>query len=131
MQDPRQDIPQDPAAGDAYALYRRGMQLLEEQHFMQAALSLEQARDIEPDKASIREALGRAYFRAASYAAAAEEFAKVLELHPVSDYAHFCLGRSYEKLGDRRAASRHFTLACGMAPKRQDYKIYRDRLRGD
>lgn len=131
MQDPQQDIPQDPAGGNAYALYRRGMQLLEEQHFMQAALSLEQARDIEPDKASIREALGRAYFRAARYASAAQEFAKVLELHPVNDYAHFCLGRSYEKLGDRSAASRHFTLACGMAPRRSDYKIYRDRLRGE
>jgi hypothetical protein len=47
----------------------------------------------------------------------------------VNDYAHFCLGRSFEKLGDRRAARRHLSLAFGMRPDRTDYRLYRDRVR--
>ena len=36
-----------------------------------------------PEKTSIREALGRAYFRSRRYAEAAEEFEAVVERHPV------------------------------------------------
>ena len=39
---------------------------------------------------------------AAATAHAAEEFEAVVERNPVNDYAHFCLGRSLQKLGDRR-----------------------------
>ncbi len=53
----------------------------------------------------------------------------MVERYPANDYAHFCLGRSLEKLGDRRAASRHLSLAAGMRPDRTDYRHYRDRLR--
>jgi tetratricopeptide (TPR) repeat protein len=122
-------LPPDPAADDAYALYQRGVGLLEERHWAQAAVSLEKAKRLEPDKTSIREALGRAYFRCGRYERAADEFAAVLERHPVNDYAHFCLGRSLEKLGDRKAARRHLSLAAGMRPDRSDYRHYRDRLR--
>jgi tetratricopeptide (TPR) repeat protein len=122
-------IPPDPAANDAYALYQRGSALLEEDHWEQAAVSLEKAKRLEPDKTSIREALGRAYFRSGRYRLAAEEFSAVLERYPANDYAHFCLGRSMEKLGDRTAARRHLALAAGMRPDRTDYRLYRDRLR--
>ena len=122
-------IPPDPAANDAYALYQRGSALLEQDHWEQAAVSLEKAKRLEPDKTSIREALGRAYFRSGRYRLAADEFAAVLEVYPANDYAHFCLGRSLEKLGDRRAARRHLALAAGMRPDRSDYRHYRDRLR--
>ena len=50
----------------------------------------------------------------------------MVERYPANDYAHFCLGRSLEKLGDRRAAARHMSLACGMRPDRTDYRLYRD-----
>ena len=53
----------------------------------------------------------------------------MVERNPANDYAHFCLGRSFEKLGDRRAARRHLSLACGMRPDRKDYRLYRDRLK--
>jgi tetratricopeptide (TPR) repeat protein len=122
-------LPPDPAAEDAYALYQRGVGLLEQAHWPQAAVSLEKAKRLEPDKTSIREALGRAYFRSGRYRRAAREFSAVIERYPANDYAHFCLGRSLEKLGDRRAASRHLSLACGMQPDRSDYRHYRDRLR--
>lgn len=125
----RPELPQDPAAEDAYALFQRGLSLLEERHYAQAAVSLEKAKRLEPDKTSIREALGRAYFRSGRYNRAADEFSAVLERYPANDYAHFCLGRSFEKLGDRNAARRHLSLAYGMRPDRSDYRLYRDRLR--
>ena len=54
----------------------------------------------------IREALGRVYFRTGRYRRAASEFSAIVERNPANDYAHFCLGRSFEKLGDKPAASR-------------------------
>ena len=129
MSDHDHKPPPDPAADDAYALFQRGLSLLDSDHAAQAAVSLEKAKRLEPDKSSIREALGRAYFRSGRYRRAAREFTAVLERYPANDYAHFCLGRSFEKLGDRAAASRHMSLACGMRPDRTDYRHYRDRLR--
>jgi len=124
-----EQLPPDPASDDAYALFQRGLSLLAESHWEQAAVSLEKAKRLEPDKTSIREALGRAYFRSGRYQHAATEFSAVVERSPANDYAHFCLGRSFEKLGDRRAARRHLSLAFGMRPDRTDYRIYRDRVR--
>jgi tetratricopeptide (TPR) repeat protein len=126
-----EQLPPDPASDDAYALFQRGLSLLAESHWAQAAVSLEKAKRLEPDKTSIREALGRAYFHSGRYRRAASEFSAVVERSPANDYAHFCLGRSFEKLGDRRAARRHLSLAVGMRPDRTDYKIYRDRVRSE
>jgi Flp pilus assembly protein TadD len=126
-----EQLPPDPASDDAYALFQRGISLLAESHWAQAAVSLEKAKRLEPDKTSIREALGRAYFRSGRYRRAASEFSAVVERSPANDYAHFCLGRSFEKLGDRRSARRHLSLAAGMRPDRTDYKIYRDRVRSE
>ena len=112
-----------------YELFKKGSELLEAGDFMAASIPLERARALEPDKGSIREALGRAYFRSARYEKAAEEFAAVVERYPVNDYAHFCLGRSLEKTGRRAEASRHAVLAAGMRPDRADYRAFRDRLR--
>jgi tetratricopeptide (TPR) repeat protein len=125
----RPDQPRDPADQDAYTLFQRGIALLEESHWAQAAVPLEKAKRLEPDKTSIREALGRAYFRSGRYRRAAREFGAVVERNPANDYAHFCLGRSFEKLGDKLAASRHMSLAAGMRPDREDYRRYRDRLK--
>jgi len=113
----------------AYELFKKGSALLEAGDFMAASIPLERARSLEPDKTSIREALGRAYFRSARFRQAAEEFAAVVERQPVNDYAHFCLGRSLEKTGRRREAGRHAALAAGMRPDRDDYRAFRDRLR--
>jgi tetratricopeptide (TPR) repeat protein len=124
-----EQLPPDPASDDAYALFQRGLSLLAGNHWAQAAVSLEKAKRLEPDKTSIREALGRAYFRSGRYQRAANEFSAVVERSPANDYAHFCLGRSFEKLGDRSNAKRHLALACGMRPDRTDYRIYRDRVR--
>ena len=112
-----------------YDLFTRGSALLEAGDYSAAAVPLEKARSMEPDKTSIREALGRAYFHAARYAEAREEFAAVVEQAPVNDFAHFCLGRALEKTGRRAEARRHLTLAVGLRPDRADYRAYRDRIR--
>jgi tetratricopeptide (TPR) repeat protein len=112
-----------------YDLYMRGSDLLEHGDFSAAAIPLEQARELEPEKSSIREALGRAYFRTGRYAKAAAEFQAVVDRYPVNDFAQFCLGRSLEKSGRPREARKHLALAAGLRPERADYRIYRDRLR--
>ena len=50
---------------DAYDLFTRGMGLLADGHPHQAAVVLARAKRVEPEKASIREALGRALERMA------------------------------------------------------------------
>ena len=112
-----------------YELYTRGSALLDSGDFAAAAIPLERAREMEPDKTSIREALGRAYFRSGRFEKARQEFEAVVERAPVNHYAQFCLGRALENTGRRREASRHATLAAGMRPDRDDYRELRDRLR--
>ena len=111
-----------------YALYRRGMALLEHGDFAQAAVPLRKAARIDPDKSSIREALGRAYFRSRRYAEAAREFEAVVERYPVNDYAHFCLGRALSLSGRKDRARRHLAIAANLRPERRDYRVYRERL---
>jgi Flp pilus assembly protein TadD len=114
---------------DVYDLYQQGMALLEDGHFHQAVIPLAKARALEPDKTSIREALGRAYFRSGSFDEARAEFEAVVERAPTNDYALFCLGRSLMMLGRDAEARKPLTLAANMKPGRRDYQIYRDRAR--
>ena len=95
---------------DAYEAYTNGQWLIEAREFDQAAVALERAKVLEPDKGSIREALGRAYLAARSYQRAAEEFGVAVELCPTDGYAHYGLARSLSRLGDP-AAARHYRLA--------------------
>ena len=113
---------------EIYSLYRRGMALLESGDFEQATVPLRKAARLDPEKSSIREALGRAYFRSRRYEEAAEEFEAVVERYPVNDFAHFCLGRALTKTGRRDRARRHLAIAANLRPERNDYRIYRERL---
>ena len=115
----------------AYDLFRKGSDLLDRGDFMAATVPLERARALEPDQSSIREALGRAYFRSARFQEAEHEFRAVVERHPVNHYAHFCLGRALAKAGKRWEASRHAALAAGMRPDRSDYRALSEWLRSE
>ena len=112
-----------------YDLYQRGRELLEHGDHQAAIVSLSKARDLEPDKDSIREALGRALFHAQHYECAAAEFRAVATKTPTNDYALFCLGRSLQLLGRHREARNPLALACSLRPERKDYRLYRDRAR--
>lgn len=111
-----------------YELYRRGMELLERGDSYAATVPLAKAAEREPEKSSVREALGRAYFGARRYDEAAAEFEAVVERYPVNDYAHFCLGRSLDLSGRPDRARRHFAIASNLRPDRRDYRIHRKRL---
>ena len=113
---------------ELYELYQRGTALLEAGHNHQATIPLSRARDLAPDKTSIREALGRAYFRNRQFEEAAAEFEAVVETHPVNDFAHFCLGRALSLTGNKKRAKHHLALASNLQPQRRDYRIYRERL---
>lgn len=119
----------DESRASTYSLYRRGVELLEDGSFREATVPLAEAARREPKKSSVREALGRAYFRNRQFAEAATEFEAVVETHPVNDYAHFCLGRALSLTGRRDRARHHLALASNLRPERRDYRLYRDRLR--
>ncbi len=92
-------------------------------------MPLARARELEPDKASIREALGRALFHSQRYREAAEEFGALADARPTDDYAHFCLGRALQQLGRHREACRPLAIAACLRPDRSEYRTYRDRAR--
>lgn len=119
----------ESSSDDVYELFTRGTQLLESGHNHQATVPLSRARDLEPDKTSIREALGRALFGAQRYLAAAQEFSAMIERAPTNDYAQFCLGRSLQMLGRHAEARKPLALAACLQPGRRDYRVYRDRAR--
>jgi Flp pilus assembly protein TadD len=110
-----------------YDLFRRGTALLEAGDYHAATVSLARARDLAPEKTSIREALGRAFFHARRYEQARTEFEAVVERAPTNDYALFCLGRSLQQLGRHAEARRPLALAANLRPERQDYRLYRER----
>src|SRR4029077_13801245 len=83
----------------AYELFQNGTRLLEDGDFHAATVPLARARDLEPDKTSVREALGRALFGSRRYSEAAEEFGEIVERAPTNDYALFSPGRSLPWMG--------------------------------
>ncbi len=109
----------------AYDLLCRGHHLLEARHHAQAAIVLERANRLEPRKASILEALGRAYFNSGQHEWSRQTFECLLELDPSAHYAHFALGQSLKRLGRREEAGTHLRLALALSPRTT---LYRDAL---
>jgi len=112
----------------AYDLFSRGRRMLHEGHPHQAAMLLGRAKLLEPEKASIREALGRALFMAGRPRRARREFAKAVALDPSDDYAHFALGLACERTGQRSRARGHVRLAVALNPGVAEYEAVLDRL---
>ncbi len=106
---------------DTYDLFQEGRRRLKKGMAAQATVPLEKARRHEPRKASIREALGIAYFRLQRYAEAEDEFRAVLEISPTDDYAHYALGRCLEKQGKDAEANGHYKLASSLRPGTKHY----------
>jgi tetratricopeptide (TPR) repeat protein len=106
----------------AYELFRRGMRLLEEDHPGAAAVLLERALALEAGKASILEALGRAYFNSGQHERSRETFDALLEIDPSSHYAQFALGQSLKKLGREKEAWVHLRLAVALSPGTSLYR---------
>ena len=107
---------------DVYNLFQQGRAHLANGMPAQATVPLEKAKRREPRKASIREALGIAYFRIRNYDKAESEFRAVLELSPVNDYAHYALGRCLERQGRDHEANGHYKLARSLRPQSLRYQ---------
>jgi Flp pilus assembly protein TadD len=106
---------------DTYDLYQQGRRHLAAGMAAQATVPLEKAKRREPRKASIREALGIAYFRIRRYEEAEREFREMLEISPADDYAHYALGRCLEKQGKDTEANGHYKLASSLRPESKRY----------
>jgi Flp pilus assembly protein TadD len=106
---------------DAYDLFQEGRARLRNGMAAQATVPLERAKRLEPDKTSIRETLGIAYFRLKRWQEAEAEFRAVLELSPTDDYAHYALGRTLEQQGRTAEANGHYKLASSMVPGQEQY----------
>ena len=119
---PDDGFPEGEPDGEAYARFQEGSRLLDSGNAHAAVVALERARELEPEKGSIREALARAYFRSQQVEAARLEFEKVLELDPVNDYAHFGLGMCLLRKGDRAASRGHLKIATIMRPEEEAYQ---------
>ena len=107
---------------EVYDYFRQGQAHLRKGMAAQATVALEKAKRRAPDKASIRETLGIAYFRIRRWEEAEAEFRAALELSPVNDYAHYALGRCLEKQGRAREANRHYKLARSLRPESERYQ---------
>jgi Flp pilus assembly protein TadD len=110
-----------------YSLYEKGQQFLASGHPHQAAVVLERAAAAEPDKGSIREALGRALYMTGQWPRAVAEFGKAVEIDPVNHYAHFGLGLACSRTGDLVRAVAHLRLAVAM-DSRDEYREALERL---
>ena len=109
----------------AYDLFQRGSRLLADHHPAAAAVLLERCLALEPGKASILEALGRAYFNSGQHEPARATFERVLELDPSAPYAHYALfglGLSLARLGEVAAGRRHLRMAVFLKPENEDYR---------
>jgi len=109
----------------AYGLLQRARALLKRRHHAQAAVLLERADRLEPDKGSILEALARAYYNSAQHDRAAATFKRLVGIDPSSAYGHFGLGLALKQLGHADEARVHLRLAVALAP---DSALYRNAL---
>lgn len=113
----------DPAGSEsAYELFSRGSRMLAQRHPGAAAVLLERCLLLEPGKASILEALGRAYYDLGDHARAADSFAAIIHGNPLAHYAHFGLGLARTRLGEVEAGLRHLRMAVLLKPENADYQ---------
>ncbi len=105
-----------------YELFQTGRRFLAERHPGQAAMYLERALRLAPDKNSIRETLGRSYYALGRFESAAAEFEELLGRAPTNDYAHFALARCLLRLGDVAGALRAARLALAMSPDNAEFR---------
>jgi Flp pilus assembly protein TadD len=129
--EPERPIPDETEPADresAYALLRRGQDLLRRRHHAQAAIVLERAARAEPGKGSILEALGRAYHNSGQFEPARATFESLVDLDPSGHWAHYALAQSLRKLNRRHEARTHLRLAVALDPTSDLYRRALERL---
>jgi predicted Zn-dependent protease len=102
--------------------YRRAELFFEAGDPTGAARLLEPIVAAEPDNASVRQLLARAYFHSAQLGRAEEQLRALVDRDPSDHYAHHVLGRTLERLGRAGEALRHLRLAAAMRAEDDEYR---------
>jgi predicted Zn-dependent protease len=102
--------------------YRRAELYFEAGDPTGAARLLEPIVAAEPDNASVRQLLARAYFHSAQLGRAEEQLRALVDRDPSDHYAHHVLGRTLERLGRAAEALRHLRLAVAMRAEDDEYR---------
>jgi Flp pilus assembly protein TadD len=114
--------------GRLYELFTDGRSRLRAGDTVGAIENLEQARDLDPDKGSIRETLALAYLRASRLVDAEAELTVALDLAPNDAYVYYLLGRAQLGLGFLDLARGSFKMAHWLEPASATYRAALDRM---
>ncbi|MEU4111661.1 tetratricopeptide repeat protein [Streptomyces sp. NPDC027717] len=96
--------------------FRAAEHLLDARDPRGAVKLLDEVIAAHPENTAARLLRARAFFAAAQLRPAELEFTIVLEREPDNAFAHFALGRTYERQGRTGQARRHFRLAAALDP---------------
>jgi len=107
---------------DAYRLFVKAKELIGKKDFLNASLLLEEAREYEPEKGSIREALGICYYNMGFYSSSRDHFDKAIEIDAANDFAHYGMGLCLIKENKINRALGYLKIASFMRPESEVYK---------
>lgn len=99
--------------------FRAAEQLLAAGDPMGAVKLLDEVIAAHPENTAARLLRARAFFASAQLRPAELEFCVVLEREPDNAYAHYALGRTYQRQSRPVQARRHFRLAAALDPRPQ------------
>lgn len=106
---------------DVYEDFSKGIEALKAGKFEEAIFFLRRVKRKEPGKISVREVLGRAYFKSGRFKALGE-FEFILGNRPDNDYAYFCAGLCLLKLGRREEGLEKMRVALALNPQSSEYR---------
>ena len=106
---------------DSYNLFTRARDLMKKNDFLNASFLLEKAKNREPEKSSIREALAISYFNMGFYRSAKKNFDKAIAIDATNDFAHYGMGLCLVKENKLNRALGHFKIAKFMKPNSPVY----------
>ncbi|MEA2016627.1 MAG: hypothetical protein U9O59_08030 [Actinomycetota bacterium] len=107
---------------EAYFLFKKGKELSRKGRCLDAIMLLEKAKNLEPEKGSIREFLASSYYNCGFYRSARKNFATALEIDASNDFAHYGLGLCLIMENNLKMAMGHFRIAAIMSPHSKKYK---------
>lgn len=115
----------------AYDLLKEARELMAERRSAAAAALLEKAKELEPGRGSILEALGIAYYNSGRHELAMHEFEEALEVDPTNHYARYGFSRCLYREGLLQRAIGQVKLAVVMAPEMELYEEALQRYQRD
>lgn len=108
---------------DEFSRYERGQSALKAGHWVRAATALRPLQSSQPDNAMLLEAMGRSYLALGWRWMAARNFERIVDMYPLDHYAHHCLGRAYEGMGQPSLALHHYKVASLLSPANAHYQM--------